>query len=342
MRDKRSVDELSIEELERVLAIKRRQSRQHQLARMRRTGRIVSAQGDHLQAAAASAGRPGPTSMLDPLPDNPASAEPARADDGPLHRQQNQPQRVLLNRLLLLVEVVAVVGLFAVGINMFGIINASNQERDRIRGESATLQAQSEQLMREGLPTIEPTPQLTLSSLVLPGGHTPPTAPDGGQFNFDEIPEHLRSLVRDQIFLPPEIQRPPVTAETAQRLIIPGINIDHSIVQGVDWEALKLGIGQHPNGTNPGDRAGNLVLAAHNDIYGEIFRHLDQLEAGDQFQVQTESTIYTYNVTGWEVVDPDAVHVMNNGPTPTATLISCYPYQVNNRRIVVYAERVES
>jgi hypothetical protein len=42
MRDKRPVDELSVEELERILAIKKREERQQKLKRMERSGRIVS------------------------------------------------------------------------------------------------------------------------------------------------------------------------------------------------------------------------------------------------------------------------------------------------------------
>ena len=41
MRDKRPVDELSVEELERILAIKRREERQQSMARMQRTGRVI-------------------------------------------------------------------------------------------------------------------------------------------------------------------------------------------------------------------------------------------------------------------------------------------------------------
>jgi sortase A len=37
MRDKRPVDELSIEELERILAIRKREQRQQRLERMRQT-----------------------------------------------------------------------------------------------------------------------------------------------------------------------------------------------------------------------------------------------------------------------------------------------------------------
>ncbi|MFN8450626.1 MAG: hypothetical protein U0521_19080 [Anaerolineae bacterium] len=41
MRDKRPVDELSVEELERVLAIKRREERMQVMERMQRSGRVI-------------------------------------------------------------------------------------------------------------------------------------------------------------------------------------------------------------------------------------------------------------------------------------------------------------
>ncbi|MCL4253775.1 MAG: hypothetical protein KJ043_08350, partial [Anaerolineae bacterium] len=41
-RDKRPVDELSIEELERVLTIRKREMREKQMARMKKTGRVLS------------------------------------------------------------------------------------------------------------------------------------------------------------------------------------------------------------------------------------------------------------------------------------------------------------
>jgi sortase A len=135
------------------------------------------------------------------------------------------------------------------------------------------------------------------------------------------------------------VSRPQTTSETALSLLVPRLNLDQSIVQGVDWEALKLGVGQLPNGTNPGDETGNVVLAAHNDVYGQLFRHLDQMQPGDQFQIQTQSGAFTYVVTNVFTTTPDDVSVLANRGGATATLISCYPYQVNTERIIVYADR---
>ena len=64
---------------------------------------------------------------------------------------------------------------------------------------------------------------------------------------------------------------------------------------------------------------------------------IHQLVAGDQFQIQTSSRVYTYTVQNWDLFEPTDVHVMEKRGGQVATLISCYPYQVNSQRIVVFA-----
>ena len=351
MRDKRPVDELTIEELERILAIKRREQRQQQLQRMKRSGRVVDAKE---KAPAPVARTPLPITST-PVPSNHqtvqsvSTASPLPRDAAPRFEDEmddvididyedvpedDRAWKMFMNRSLLLVEILAVVGLIFLGVNLFDAIGA-------LERESASAQELADQLRRDGIPTLAPTPQLRLANFVLPSGHTPPEPGGrGGQFNFAEVPAHLLPLVESEVIQPP-ISRPVQTEETALQLIIPKLNINNAIIQGTDWEALKQGIGQVQNGTDPTNDGGNLVLAAHNDIYNELFRYLDQLEEGDRFQIQTRTQLFTYVVRGWEVVEPSAVHVMENTDSPTATLISCYPYQVDNKRIVVFADRVE-
>jgi sortase A len=52
--------------------------------------------------------------------------------------------------------------------------------------------------------------------------------------------------------------------------------------------------------------------------------------------VTTASREFTYRVTGTVIVDPSEVEVMSPTPQATVTLISCYPYLVDNLRIVVF------
>lgn len=345
MRDKRPVDELSIEELERILAIRKREERQKNLGRLERAGRVV-AEKPAVPAAFTPSGRgekaqPAPVTAPgeSPLSNGNGSAAPAFEDDGdeadyrPTGKgADDRFWRSFVNQALLLLEVAAVVGLVFLGYQMLTNITA-------LQKETASAQAMADEQRRAGIPTLAPTPQLQINQIVLPGGHTPPTAPGGAQFNYAEVPSNLWSLVESQVMQPITF-RPPPTEETALELNIPKLNVDQTIVQGTDWEALKQGIGQVQNGATPGDERGNLALAAHNDIYGEFFRYLDKLEAGDEFFVRTKTKIYTYRVTGWEVVKPTDVHVLNSTGSATATLISCYPYGQNTKRIVVYAERV--
>lgn len=364
MRDRRPVDELSLEELERVLAVRRRQARQSQINRMKKEGRVVAPPpvrpadappsdavdlppeladavepvGKHLRKAAPAM----PQKVTPPI----HKAMPAFDDDvddvvAPVVRRRSSGGggggRVL-NGFLLLAEVAAVIGLVLIGANL---LSARDDLVETTRREQEIAQA----TRSAALPTVAPTAilRVDVNDWVLPGGHT---FIDGQPVqNLQElvsanIPSHLLPEVQMNL-IAPVVSRPPRTAETALALNIPKLNLDETIIQGSDWEALRLGVGQVLNGASPGDVSGNVALSAHNDIYGELFRHLDQLEPGDEFSIRTEERVYNYVVTRLEVVDPTDVWVLENTGLPTAVLISCYPYRVNDKRIVVFADRVD-
>jgi sortase A len=149
----------------------------------------------------------------------------------------------------------------------------------------------------------------------------------------EEIPEHLRPLVNVMVNLP----IPTPSPEQAYSIKIPAIGVESSVIQGDFPEQLRKGVvGQQIGSANPGQK-GNLVLSAHNDVYGEIFRHLDKLKKGDEVIIFTQLRSYTYIVQGTQIVGPNAVEVMDPTIDPVVTLISCYPYLVDNQRIVVTA-----
>ncbi|MBZ0291522.1 MAG: sortase [Anaerolineae bacterium] len=333
MPDQHAIDELSIKEIERVLAIKRREARLGQLYGDKHNNSMVE------KVALSSINTPFGSHALDDASGKVTNGNPDMSDffiEGRDHfantiRTKNQWLEIL-HRILLPVEIIAVMAVVILGVLLTISV-------ERVEDQTAAAQSTADAWQRAALPTIAPTPQLRIEQIVLPGGHTPPDDQNRSQFNFAEIPDNLIPLVQDQIFAPP-IQPPPVTNETALRLVVPKLNIDSTIVQGIDWESLKLGVGQVPNGISPADPVGNVVLAAHNDIYGELFRYLDQLEAGDQFQIQSQTQAFTYDIQGWQIVEPSDVYVMETRDGPTATLISCYPYRVNTQRIAVFANRI--
>ena len=290
-------EELSVDELRQLLVEKRRRVRQEHLERFRRTGRVVSLASDM------------ETSSLEHLhSDIPANPEEVKA--------QGLKQRSwrIFDRLLVVVEILAVVGLVFILFNGWEALQGLNAEF-----------AQALEL-----PTFTPTP--LIGSVVLPSGHTPPDSPGGARPNDAEIPEHLRPLVQAVAQIPLSTPSP----EQAIQIQIPAIQVDAPIVLGDSWEQLKKGVGQHLGSTNPG-QVGNLVLSAHNDVFGEIFRHLDQLQRGDEVVIITAQNTYVYVITGTSIVEPTAVEVMAPTSNASLTLISCYPYLVDNQRIVVQA-----
>ncbi len=348
MRDKRPVDELSVEELERVLAIKRREERQQGLARMQRSGRVIetseAAEPPPAPAAEVALPTPDPVAAALAALTQPVQREFAAPDRAPVEQTpqfedvterpavnpvSSRQRRKVMDRLLLVIEVTAVLLIGVIALNLVQAIG-------KLEKETASAQQLADEQRRLTIPTIAPTPTIRLENVVLPGGHIFSANP---QFNYNEVPDFLRARVQSE-WIQPVISRPPQTSETALALIVPKLNLNATIVQGVDWEALKQGVGQVPNGVNPGDDYGNISFAAHNDIYGKLFQHLDQLKIGDTFQIQTRTNVYTYSVTDTQIVAPTDTSVLDNQQGATATLISCYPYQVDNQRIVVSADRV--
>ena len=72
-------------------------------------------------------------------------------------------------------------------------------------------------------------------------------------------------------------------------------------------------------------------------MFGEIFRDLDRLVPGNEITLFTSQKSYRYVIKDIQLVEPTFVEVMANTQEPVVTLISCYPYMVDNQRIIVRA-----
>jgi len=95
-----------------------------------------------------------------------------------------------------------------------------------------------------------------------------------------------------------------------------------------------------PGSANPGER-GNMYLAAHNDIYGEIFRYLEDLEVGDEYSIFAGGEEFKYVIKEKRIIEPTEVEVMLPTTEPISTLQTCYPYLVDTHRLVVIGELAE-
>jgi len=294
----KSPEDLTVEELRRLMVEKRRSSRQGRLEHFRKTGRIVSLAEDL---------------EFDSL-EGMHSSLLADTDSDEKSMSKRRSRRVL-DGFLLVVEIFAVLGLVFVLFNGLDVIRQLNQE------------------VAEALeqPTLTPTP--IIQAVVLPSGHTPPNIDGVARPNDAEIPEHLRPLVQSLSNLPIPTPGP----AQANRIQIPAIGVDAPVVQGDSWEQLKKGVGQRIGTVNPGEN-GNAVFSAHNDIFGEIFRRLDQLEIGDEIVLHTSQKAFVYVITRKRIVEPTDIGVMDSTKDSSVTLISCYPYLIDDQRIVVQGQ----
>lgn len=301
---RRLAEELSVDDLRQLLIEKRRSQRQKRIDYYRRTGRVIL-----VEAAAAQP-------ALDSI--QPVALEPASLLEDELVPRRPGRVKLVLDRMLVLIEIAAVIGLAYIIWSGISVLRELNQE-------VATVLE---------VPTPSPTP--LISAVVLPSGHTPPL--NGvTRFNEEEIPSHLRPLVQS---MAAAIVVPTPSPQHAVNIKIPAINVFAPVVQGDGWEQLKKGVAQHLGTANPGE-TGNVVLSAHNDVFGEIFRDLDQLKPGDEVILYTQQQAYTYKVRQTQIVEPTQVEVMAPTREPVVTLISCYPYLIDTQRIVVVADLVK-
>ena len=294
---RKAPEELSADELRRLLIEKRRGARQERLEHFRRTGRVVAVAPESS------------SDSFDKLSSAPIVDTPEENVNGePVSRPR------VTDRILLGVEILAVVGLVGVLLSGLGMLRDLNQE------------------VASALNPATPTPTPLIMAVVLPEGHTPPDAQGNTQPNEAEIPPNLLPIVQSLANLPIPTPGP----DQAIRIEIPALTLDAPVVQGDGWDELKKGVAQHIGSANPGE-SGNVVLSAHNDVYGELFRNLDKLQPGDQVILYSALKQFVYVVDRTEIVDPTAVEVMASTGAPSVTLISCYPYLVDKQRIVVFA-----
>ena len=294
----RSIEDLTSDELRQLLVEKRRAEREARLESFRKTGRVIQVEKDT------------------PITPEIIQANDEEPEEEPLtnRRRSRNRRKKGMERFLLIIEIVAIVGLVVIIFQTLNVLKLLNKE-------SASELA---------MPQLTPTALIT--AVVLPSGHTAPVEGVEVKPNDAEIPEHLRPLMQSYADLP----IPTPGAQQARQIQIPAIGLSAPVVLGDGWEQLKKGVGQHVGTANPGE-TGNLVVSAHNDIFGELFKDLDKLKTGDTIILTTQDRSFTYVVTGTQIVEPTRVDLMAPTPEKTLTMISCYPYRIDNQRIVVTA-----
>lgn len=340
MLGRRKLEDLSVDELEKALLVKRRQSRLERFQRLSEAGRSAN---EALVGTDTVLGPPSTTQTPPGQPEEPVVATPGfqaavvrplngrnrkkELKNGALPKEKSRSKK-LMDVLLLGLEVVSLVGLVAVLVASYFNLKELNDEVSIAQQSVVEIQA---------APTPTVAPPIALARL--PGGHTPPTSPGGA---VPDVPPHLQQWVQPASSSGTSVGAIEITQDSTPptRIVIPKININAPIVHGVNWGDLKKGVGHLPGSANPGER-GNLYLAAHNDIYGEIFRYLEELEVGDEYFIYAGEEEFHYVVKEKRIIEPTEVEVMLPTTEPVATLQTCYPYLVDTHRLVVIGELAE-
>lgn len=148
-----------------------------------------------------------------------------------------------------------------------------------------------------------------------------------------------------------------VTARAGQviaRLEFPSLGSSHMVMEGVEAELLRGGLGRYTSTSHLGG-SGNVAIAGHRSTYGAPFADIDALRPGDAIVVDTPLGVALYEVMdprvafslwidrvrevgpGYVIVGPDDGFVLADVGDDRLTLTACHPRFSARERIIVAA-----
>ena len=194
---------------------------------------------------------------------------------------------------------------------------------------------------------------------VTAGGPAPLLIGSPRQAPLPVAPEVVATVTPLAVSTIPAVVVPPTpTAAPAlppsDRIVIPRSRLDTKVIDvGVlangEMETASHAVGRLFFGADAGE-VGNVVLAGHNDVLGEVFRRLPELVVGDDVVLYRGGQAFRYRVEGKTIVREQGASEaqrrenarwMEQTDEAVATLISCYPYRVDTHRYIVRARLVE-
>ena len=119
------------------------------------------------------------------------------------------------------------------------------------------------------------------------------------------------------------------------RVVIPEVDLDVVLVEGTDSAALQRGPGHYPETALPG-QGRTVGIAGHRTTYLAPFRHLDQIEEGDEILLEMPYATFTYEAGGSTIVEPSDVQIVGDVGYERVVLTACYPLYSAAQRIAVF------
>jgi sortase A len=123
-------------------------------------------------------------------------------------------------------------------------------------------------------------------------------------------------------------------------IVVPRLGLTSVLVEGTSSSDLAKGPGHYRLTTLPG-LGGTVAIAGHRTTYGQPFRHIDDLRAGDEIVVRMPYGTFRYAVSGHRVVEDTDWSILRRRPYEQLVLSACHPLHSASHRYVVFA-RLES
>ncbi|HEY4376311.1 MAG TPA: sortase [Acidimicrobiales bacterium] len=177
---------------------------------------------------------------------------------------------------------------------------------------------------------LQAVPKLTTTTSSTPTSTTAPTTTPGSGPGISVTPATT----------PPQVDPIPIAIPTEGQplaeIIIPKIDVDKTVVQGVTVPQLKRGPGHYPETPLPG-QAGNAAIAGHRTTYGAPFHNVDKLVVGDEIVIKTLywPKPFRYKIDNISIVSPNDTSVLQYKGDNRITLTACHPKYSATKRIVI-------
>lgn len=116
------------------------------------------------------------------------------------------------------------------------------------------------------------------------------------------------------------------------------------------WADVPNAGGFHNTSAYPGS-PGNTVINGHRDVLGSVFRHVDQLETGDEIVLYVGEVAYPYQVVDIVVLPETFATAKQRAenlrwigylPEERLTLVTCTPVALATHRLLVIARPLDS
>ena len=139
------------------------------------------------------------------------------------------------------------------------------------------------------------------------------------------------------------------TGRAIGRIEIPRMDLDAVVVEGTDTASLQKGPGHYTSSDDAATREqgdgsalpgqGKTVgIAGHRTTYLAPLRRLNELKPGDESRLEMPYATFTYEVQKTEIVDPDAISVVENVGYERLVLSACHPLYSAAQRIIAFAK----